>query len=80
MPIFIRKITNTEQRKNRLTRTKEEALKFGTEKLSKELEDKIENNKIVSKDVKKQEGQNSVTVTVIYEVEESIGEFRKIEM
>ena len=80
LPIFIRKITNTEQRKNRLTRTKEEALKFGTEKLSKELEDKIENNKIVSKDVKKQEGQNSVTVTVIYEVEESIGEFRKIEM
>ncbi len=80
LPIFIRKITNTEQRKNRLTRTKEEALKFGTEKLSKELEDEIVNNKIVSKDVKKQESQNSVTVTVIYEVEESIGEFRKIEM
>ena len=80
LPLSIKKLTNIEQKKEKTLHTKEEALNIGIEKLSKELEEKIQNNKIVSKDVKKQESQSSVTVTVIYEVEESIGEYRKIEM
>lgn len=80
LPLSIKKLTNIEQKKEKTLHTKEEALNIGIEKLSKELEDKIENKKIVSKDLTKKESENSVTVTVIYEVEESIGEYRKIEM
>ena len=81
LPLSIKKLTNIEQKKETISHTKEETINIGVEKLSKELEDKIENkDKIVSKDVKKKESEVSVTVTVIYDVEESIGEYRKIEM
>ena len=79
LPISMKKIINQEQKKETLVHTKEEALDIGIEKLSKELEDKIDNkDKIISKDVKKQEKVNSIVVTVIYEVEESIGKYKKL--
>ncbi len=79
IPLTLRKITNIEQEKQTLTYTKEEALEIGIEKLSKCLEEEIQNNdNIISKDIKKQESPNSVTVTIIYYVEENIGENKGI--
>ncbi len=80
LPISIIKITNQEMKKETKTYTLEEATNKGIEELSKQIEETIpylEN--ITGKNVKTVEGENSVVVTVTYEVVESIGESQKIE-
>lgn len=80
LPFSIKKIKNIEQKKETKTYTEEEITKIGIEVLSKEIEKIIKDkNKILSKNIKKQVQLNSVTLTVIYEVEESIGEYKKIQ-
>ena len=62
------------------TYTLEEATKVGIEELSQQIEEQIqEKENIVGKNVKTVEGENSVVVTVTYEVIEKIGENQKIE-
>ena len=80
LPITITKITNTEQREEKITYTLEEAISKATEELSSEIENQIEDkNSILGKNVKTVENETSVTVTVNYEVLENIGENQKIE-
>ena len=79
LPISIKKITNKEQTKENKTYTIEEAVDIGEKELSPEIEKEIENkDMIIDKNVKKEEYENSVIVTVIYSVLENIGENQKI--
>ena len=80
LPISIKKITNKEQTKENKTYSIEEAVDIGEKELSPEIEKEIENkDMIIDKNVKKEEYENSVIVTVIYSVLENIGENQKIE-
>ena len=80
LPISIKKITNKEQTKENKTYSIEEAVNIGEKELSPEIEKEIENkDMIIDKNVKKEEYENSVIVTVIYSVLENIGENQKIE-
>lgn len=80
LPISITKITNKEMNQENKTYTLEEATKVGIEELSQQIEEQIqEKENIVGKNVKTVEGENSVVVTVTYEVIEKIGENQKIE-
>lgn len=79
LPIVINKIKNREQTKENKTYAIEEAVKLGEEELSPEIEKEIENkDMIVDKNIKTEEYENSVIVTVIYSVLENIGENQKI--
>lgn len=81
LPITITKITNTEQTKEIITRTAEEAKIKGEEELSKKIEEQIQNKEsIVNKKIKTSETEEAILVTVTYEVLESIGENREIEI
>lgn len=80
LPFSIKKITNKEQTKENKTYSIEEAVDIGEKELSPEIEKEIENkDMIIDKNVKKEEYENSVIVTVIYSVLENIGENQKIE-
>ena len=80
LPISIKKITNQEQTNENKTYSIEEAVDIGEKELSPEIEKEIENkDMIIDKNVKKEEYENSVIVTVIYSVLENIGENQKIE-
>ena len=79
-PISITKITNKEQIKKIQNHTLNEAIEIGVEKLSKQIEEKIENKQnIKNKKVETEEGENLVIVNLIYEVLENIGKYEKIE-
>ena len=80
LPISITKITNKEEIKEEQNYTAEEATKATVEDLTKILDEKIQNKDlIVDKNVETEEGENSVIVTLCYEVLEKIGENKKIE-
>lgn len=80
LPISIGKITNKEQTKETKTYSIEEATAKGTEELSRQIEEEIEQKEnIIGKNVKTVEGESSVVITVTYEVLEYIGENQKIE-
>ena len=80
LPIGITKITNKEQTKENKNYTLSEAIDNGVDYLSKEIEKEIENKEsIINKNVKTQESEDSVVVTVTYEVIENIGENKKIQ-
>lgn len=79
LPVSITKITNKEQVKEPKTYTLSEAINLGVDDLSSQIESKIEDkNSIVNKNVKTEESETSVTVTVTYETIENIGENKKI--
>lgn len=79
LPISVTKITNKEQTKENMTYTLEEATNIGVEDLSNQIENEIQDKeKIIGKNVRTVEGENSVVVTVTYEVLENIGENQKI--
>ena len=78
IPISITKITNYEQNKETKSYTVEDAINLGTKELCEEIEKEIPNkDSIVGKRAEKEQKENSVIVTVIYEVIESIGENSK---
>lgn len=80
LPISITKITNKEQIKEEKNYTLEEAIKIGVDDLSEILDERIENkDAIIDKKVTTDETENSVIVTLYYEVLEKIGESKKIE-
>ena len=80
IPISITKITNEEQTKETKNYSLSEAINIGVEDLSKQIEEEIENkDNITNKNVRTDESETSVTVTVTYEVIENIGENQKIE-
>ena len=80
LPISINKITNYELEKTNIEYTIEEALEIETEKLEKEIENEIDkNSKILGKQVDFEQNENSIDVTVIYEVIEKIGMQEKID-
>ena len=78
LPISITKITNNEQVKEPKTYTLSEAINLGVDDLSHKIEGEIEDkNSIINKNVKTDESETSVIVTVIYETIENIGENKK---
>ena len=78
LPISINRITNYEIELYTRNNTKEECIKFLSDKLEKELNEKIENKEsIVNKYIKTEDKENSVVVTLIYEVLENIGVNKK---
>ena len=78
LPISIIKITNNEQIKETKSYTLQEAINLGAVELSDKIEQEISNKgTIVDKIVEKEEKDDSVVVTVVYEVIESIGENKK---
>ena len=78
LPISITKITNKEQVKEPKTYTLSEAINLGVDDLSHKIEGEIEDkNSIINKNVKTDESETSVIVTVIYETIENIGENKK---
>lgn len=78
LPISINKITNYEKRIETRNNTKEECIKIASDKLEKELNEKIiYTEKTINKYIKTEEKENSVVVTLIYEVLENIGVFKK---
>lgn len=80
LPITITKIQNTEQVEEQKTYTKEEAVEKGVDCISKELEEQIESKeRIINKNVKTNEKDDRVEVTITYEVLENIGENKVIE-
>ena len=80
LPIQIFKITNKEEKKEQKKYNVQEATKIAINDLTQILDEQIENKQnIVNKNVEKEEKESSVIVTLIYEVEENIGENRKIE-
>ena len=80
LPISITQITNNEQIKTNRNYTLEEAIKLGVEKASKELDEElVGKDNIIDKKVDTEQKENSVVVTVTYEVIEEIGENEKIE-
>ena len=81
LPISITKITNEEQTKEIKKYNLNEAINLGAEELSKQIEEEIENKQnITNKNIKTDESESSVVVTVTYEVIENIGENQKIEI
>ena len=79
LPISITKITNKEQKKTNKSFTMKEAVDFGIETLSKQIEEEIEDKQMITdKKANTEETQNSVIVTVTYEVTENIKKFQKI--
>lgn len=80
LPITITKIENKEQQKGNKKYTVNEAVEQGIKDLSEKLEkiipDKLD---IIDKSIKTEEGENEVTVTVVYEVNEEITEYQKIQ-
>ena len=80
LPISITQITNNEQIRTNRNYTLEEAIKLGVEKASKELDEElVGKDNIIDKKVDTEQKENSVVVTVTYEVIEEIGENEKIE-
>ena len=79
LPISITKITNKEQKKENRTFTLKEAVDFGVKALSSQIEEEIPNKEnIKDKFADIEETQNSVVVTVTYEVTENIKKYKKI--
>ena len=79
LPISITKITNKEQRKINRSYTTKEAVDFGINTLSKQIEEEIENKEnIKDKKASTEETQKSVIVTVTYKVTENIKKIKKI--
>ena len=79
LPISITKITNREQKKESKQHTLQEAISIGANDLTKKLEQEIPNkDSIIKKNITTVNSENSVTVTVIFEAIESIGENQKI--
>ncbi len=80
LPISISKIINEEKQEKTKEYTIEEATVIGTQKLEKEIEAKIgENKNILSKNATVEKTEEYVEVTVIYEVIENIGMQEKLE-
>lgn len=78
LPISVTKITNKEQTKESKTYTLEEATNIGAKELSNQIEEQIQDKEnITGKNVRTVENENSVVVTVTYEVIENIGENQK---
>ena len=74
LPIEIIKTTNYEYEKQMKTYTEEELVTIATEKLTKELENEIENKEnIVNKQVNTYANEGYIEIEVIYEVLENIG-------
>lgn len=75
LPITITKITNSEQKKETKTYTMEDAKNKALDELSKKIEEQIENKQgIINKNVKTEEKEDGVNVTLTYEVLENIEE------
>ena len=78
LPISIKRITNYEEKVENRNNTKEECIKFASDKLEQELNKKIENQEaIVNKYIKTEEKEKSILVTLTYEVLENIGVSKK---
>lgn len=80
IPISIVEITNKQLTKTQKTYSIEEATNVAVDELSTKIESEIQNpENIINKNVKTVESDNSVVVTVTYEVIENMGENKKID-
>ena len=78
LPITITKIKNYEQTKEKKTYSIEEVINNAIKEMEPDIESKIPNKEnIVNKNVVTEQRENSVNVTLIYEVVESIGESQR---
>lgn len=77
LPISIVKINNKEQIKEKKNYTLDEIVKMATDDVSFQIEDKIKDkDKIKDRKVEVKEESDGAIITVIYEVQEDIGESR----
>ena len=78
LPVSINKIINYETRIETRNNTMEECINIASDRLEKELNEKIlYTENIINKYIKTEEKENSVVVSLIYEVLENIGVFKK---